>query len=96
MVAKLTTKLPKKSAKKKKMLKRFLPTCKKNGIITGATIHINYKKFGYKAVAHILINGDPKQEDQLIECLKKMPEIYTVYSRGIKGNIDVVTTPQNS
>jgi DNA-binding Lrp family transcriptional regulator len=63
-----------------------------NGIITGATIHINYKKFGYKAVAHILINGDPKQEYQLIECLNKMPEIYSFYSRGIKGNIDVVAT----
>ena len=60
------------------------------GIITGATTHINYKSFGYKAVAHILINVDPQQEDQLMVYLKKMPEVFSVYKRGVKGNIDVV------
>ena len=84
--------IAKKIGQKKENVRKNFAKMEENGIITGATIHINYKKFGYKAVAHILINGDPKQEDQLIECLKKMPEIYTVYSRGIKGNIDVVTT----
>ena len=62
------------------------------GIITGATIHINYKSFGYKAVAHLLINVDAQQEDQLTEYLQKMPGVYSFYSRGIKGNIDVITT----
>jgi DNA-binding Lrp family transcriptional regulator len=62
------------------------------GIIVGATIHINYKSFGYKAVAHILINVDSRQENQLIEYLQKMPGVYSFYSRGIKGNIDVVAT----
>jgi DNA-binding Lrp family transcriptional regulator len=61
------------------------------GIIIGATIHINYKSFGYKAVAHILINVDPQQADQLIEYLQKTPEVFSVYSRGIKGCVDVVT-----
>ena len=61
-----------------------------NGIITGATIHINYKSFGYKAVAHILINVDSQQEDQLIEYLQKMPEVYSFYNRGVKGNLDVI------
>ena len=60
------------------------------GIITGATIHINYKSFGYKAVAHILINVDSQQSDQLIEYLQKMPEVFSFYVRGVKGNIDVV------
>ena len=62
------------------------------GIITGATIHINYKSFGYKAVAHILINVDSQQADQLIGYLQKMPGVYSFYNRGVKGNIDVVTT----
>lgn len=84
--------IAKKISQKKEDVKKNFAKMQENGIITGATIHINYKKFGYKAVAHILINVDPKQEDQLIECLKKMPEIYSFYSRGIKGNIDVVTT----
>ena len=61
------------------------------GIITGATTHINYKSFGYKAVAHILINVDPQQEDQLVVYLQKMPGVFSVYRRGVKGNIDVVT-----
>jgi Lrp/AsnC family transcriptional regulator, leucine-responsive regulatory protein len=62
----------------------------KLGIITGATIHINYKLFGYKAVAHILITVNPSQADQLEKYLQKMPWVYNFYSRGIKGNIDVI------
>ncbi len=60
------------------------------GIITGATIHINYKSFGYKAVAHVLLNVDSKQEAELIEYLQKMPEVYAFYSREVKGNLDVI------
>lgn len=63
----------------------------KLGIITGATTHINYKLFGYKAVAHILINVDSNQADQLINYLQKMPESYAVSSRGPKGDVSVVT-----
>ena len=61
------------------------------GIITGATVHINYKIFGYKAVAHMLINVDFRQVDQLIEYLQKMPEVYSVSSRDVKGNIGALT-----
>ncbi len=63
---------------------------KELGIITGATIHINYKIFGYKAVAHILVNVVPEQEESLIKYLEKMPEVFSYYMRGVKGNIDVV------
>lgn len=63
---------------------------KESGIITGATIHINYKSFGYKAVAHILINVDPKQADTLVKHLQNIPEVYSYYERGVKGNIDAV------
>ncbi len=65
---------------------------KQRGIIRGATIHINYRGFGYKAVANLLINVDPGQSDKLIEFIQKMPDIYTVYGLGPKGNIRVVTT----
>jgi DNA-binding Lrp family transcriptional regulator len=63
---------------------------KKTDIITGATTHINYESFGYKAVAHMLINVDFRQVDQLIEYLQKMPNVYSVSSRGVKGNISVI------
>jgi DNA-binding Lrp family transcriptional regulator len=76
----------------KEIVKKNYNQMERAGIITGATIHINYKSFGYKAVAHLLINVDSQQEDQLIEYLQKMPGVYSYYSRGIKGNIDVITT----
>jgi len=60
------------------------------GVITGATIHINYKSFGYKAVAHMLINIDAQQADKLVEYLRKMPEVYSAFNKEVKGNIDLV------
>lgn len=75
----------------KEVVKKNYEKMEQIGVITGATIHINYKSFGYKAVAHILITVDPQQEDNLIKYLKKMPEVFSFYGRGIKGNIDVVT-----
>jgi DNA-binding Lrp family transcriptional regulator len=75
----------------KEVVKKNYEKMQQMGIITGATTHINYKSFGYKEVAYILINVDPKQEDQLIGYLQKMPEVFSVYRRGVKGNIDVVT-----
>jgi Lrp/AsnC family transcriptional regulator, leucine-responsive regulatory protein len=60
------------------------------GVITGATIHINYKSFGYKAVAHILINIDAQQADKLVDYLQKMPEVYSVFNKEVKGTIDLV------
>ncbi len=74
------------------IVKKNYNKMEETGIITGATIHVNYKSFGYKAVAHILINVDAQQTDRLIEYLQKMPEVYSFYNRGVKGNIDVVTT----
>lgn len=56
----------------------------------GATTHINYRSFGYKVVAHILINVDSQQTNQLIEFLQKIPEVYSFFCGEIKGSIDVV------
>jgi DNA-binding Lrp family transcriptional regulator len=61
------------------------------GIITGATIHINYRSFGCKVVASLLIRMDPSQADCFSEQTRKNPEIYSVHSNGPKGNILVVT-----
>ena len=76
----------------KEIVKKNRSQMERAGIITGATIHINYKSFGYKAVAHILIDVDSQQADQLIDYLQKMPGFYAYYNRGVKGSIDVVTT----
>jgi DNA-binding Lrp family transcriptional regulator len=74
----------------KEIVKKNRSQMEQIGIITGATIHINYKSFGYKGVAHILINVASQQEDQLVGYLQKMPELYSFYSRGVKGNLDVI------
>jgi Lrp/AsnC family transcriptional regulator for asnA, asnC and gidA len=82
--------IAKKTGLTKKIVKENIDKMQKMGIITGATIHINYRTFGYKAVAHILINVNSQKADRLTEFLKEIPEIYAVYSRGVKGKIDVV------
>ena len=90
--AKAYKKLPKPQTYRKKLSRKITSKWKELGIITGATTHINYKLFGYKAVAHMLINVHFSQEDQLIEYLQKMPIVYAVYNRGVEGSIDVITT----
>ena len=63
----------------------------KQGIIKGATTHINYRLFGFKAVAYLIITIDPKQTDQLATYLQKMPGVYAFFTKGIPGIVDVVT-----
>jgi Lrp/AsnC family leucine-responsive transcriptional regulator len=75
----------------KETVKKNYLKMEKTGIITGATTHINYKLFGYKAVAHMLINVDFSQGNQLVEYLQKMPAVYAVYNRGVQGSIDAIT-----
>ena len=82
--------ISKKIGVSRETVKRNYQKLEEAAIIKGATIHINYKLFGYQAVAHILITADPKQADQLIEYLKGMPEVYAFYERGIRGKIDVI------
>jgi DNA-binding Lrp family transcriptional regulator len=62
------------------------------GIIKGATIHINYRNFGYQTVGHILINIEPSESDRLLEYIERMPETYSVHdSCSPKGTIRIVT-----
>jgi DNA-binding Lrp family transcriptional regulator len=65
---------------------------KRDGIIEGATIHFNYRGFGYFAVAYMLIIVEPTQADQMIEYVRRMPDIYSVYKCGPEGNLRVVAT----
>lgn len=82
--------IAKKIGEPKKNVTDSIDEMKKMGIITGATIHINYKSFGYKAVAHLNITVEPEQEEQFTSYLQKMPELYSFHNRGPKGNFDVV------
>ncbi|MCW3998645.1 MAG: Lrp/AsnC family transcriptional regulator [Candidatus Bathyarchaeota archaeon] len=74
----------------KQAVKANIKKMGKEGIITGATIHINYRLFDFKAVAHIIITFEPSQAEELSNYLQKMPEIYGHSSNGSKGQTDVV------
>jgi Lrp/AsnC family transcriptional regulator for asnA, asnC and gidA len=52
---------------------------KKAGIIVGTTIQMDYKSFGYNAVADFLIKVEPQQINQVIEYILKIPNIYGAY-----------------
>jgi DNA-binding Lrp family transcriptional regulator len=47
----------------------------KAGIIVGATIQLNYQKFGYSGVAMMLLNVDSQDINDVFGRLKKIPDI---------------------
>ncbi len=62
------------------------------GVIKGATIHINYRNFGYQTVGHILLNIESSESERLLEFIEKMPQTYSVRDTGSpKGTIRIVT-----
>ncbi len=89
---KTAAEISKRNGLRKEIVYKSIQEMKRNGIIKGATIHINYREFGYKAVAMLLINVEPVKANELAEYVKKMPDIYALYSNGPRGNIRVVTT----
>jgi DNA-binding Lrp family transcriptional regulator len=89
---KSTADIAKKIGVETQTVNRHFREMKRAGIIAGATIHINYRGFGYKAVAALLMEADPEQTDNVIEYVGKMRDIYSVYQQGPKGNIRIVAT----
>lgn len=59
---------------KNKVWKRYAVMARK-GIITGATIQVNFAKFGYDALATILINVEARQIDQVMEYIRRITEV---------------------
>lgn len=60
------------------------------GVIGGATIQINYRSFGYKAIAVLLITVDPSQAFPLLAFVQKMPDLVIAFNQGPGGNILVI------
>ncbi len=84
--------IAKETGETKEVVHKDYMEMEKEGIIKGATIHINYKSFGYLAVANLLINVDSSQASSLIEYVRKMEDIYSVFSSMPTGNVRVVAT----
>ena len=58
----------------------------KKGIITGATVQVNFSHFGFEALATLLISVDAQQLEQVMQHIKKITEVrayrqyYSVYN----------------
>jgi DNA-binding Lrp family transcriptional regulator len=65
---------------------------KKAGIIDGATIQINYPKFGYTGLATIMIRVRSSDVAEVYEKIKKIPDIHFVRYYNSPFNVAAVAT----
>ncbi len=63
---------------------------KKAGIITGATIQMDYRSFGYNAVVSLLVHVESQQVDQVTELIRRMPYIHAAYRVNARYNVRVI------
>jgi Lrp/AsnC family transcriptional regulator, regulator for asnA, asnC and gidA len=63
------------------------------GVIVGSTLQLNYMRLGYDVVCDISVKTDPQQQGQVIEYIKKIPNIFGVYGTlDPKFNLMIVAT----
>ena len=71
---------------------RFNRMCDQ-GIITGATVQINYKKLGYDAVAQLMLAVDPSKIEHIKNYIKeKIPEVFGPYVSASRFNLRAIVT----
>ena len=63
----------------------------KEGIIIGATIQLNYAALGYDVAASFFVHIPPRQQQQTIEQLRKIPGLYDAYQCGSPSILWVVS-----
>lgn len=68
---------------------------KKKGIITGATVQINFDIFGFEALATLLMSVEAQQINQVMAYIKRIPEIRAYRQYNSVYNIRAVTTLKN-
>jgi Lrp/AsnC family transcriptional regulator for asnA, asnC and gidA len=76
---------------KNKIWKRY-KIMEKKGIITGATIQMNFGCFGYDALVTLLINVEAQQTDQIMEYIKKITEVRAYRQYNSSYNVRAVAT----
>jgi Lrp/AsnC family transcriptional regulator for asnA, asnC and gidA len=67
----------------------------KRGIITGATIQMNFAALGFDAMATLLISVESEQLDQVMDYIKKITEVRAYRQYNSIYNLRVVTTLKN-
>jgi Lrp/AsnC family transcriptional regulator, regulator for asnA, asnC and gidA len=67
----------------------------RTGIITGSTVQLDYVAFGYHAIATILINVESTYREQVIEHLRKLPDVLFILQFNVVYNIRVIARLRN-
>jgi Lrp/AsnC family leucine-responsive transcriptional regulator len=71
---------------------RYENMCKQ-GVITGATVQVNYKKLGYEAVGQLLLLVDPSKVEQVADYIKiKIPDVFGPFISASRFNMRAIVT----
>jgi len=79
---------------KNKVWKRY-KELKNKGIITGATVQVNFANFGYEALATLLISVEAQRINQVMDYIEKMTEIRAYRQYNSIYNVRAVTMLKN-
>lgn len=68
---------------------------KKEGIIVGATVQINYASLGYNTTASIFVSVEPQKQIQVMESIRRIQNIFDVIPLGNHSEIWVIAILRN-
>ena len=68
---------------------------KKEGIIAGSTIQINYDALGFKTVGRFTVTVLSKKQVEIIKKIEKLENVYRAYQIGVETKIRVIFTLKN-
>lgn len=68
---------------------------KKKGIIKGATVQINFRHFGFDALATLLMSVNPQQLEQLMELMKRTNQVQAYRQYNSINNVRAIAALRN-
>jgi DNA-binding Lrp family transcriptional regulator len=83
------TAIAKKLRVSKKTIWKHYTLMKQNGVIVGSTLHLNYRKLGFKTVVNIFGSVKNKNLNQIMNQVQKMPNIYSVFPNRPERNLGI-------
>ena len=79
----------------KNVIRKRFGEMKKAGVITGATIQMDYRCFGYNVVMNVFLSVESHQIEQILQLLREMPHIHVAYRINARYNIRVIAILKN-
>jgi Lrp/AsnC family transcriptional regulator for asnA, asnC and gidA len=86
------TEIAKESGVSKDIIWQHYMKMKKDGIIAGATIQVNYPALGYIFSANFFVSTELQKQDEIIKNLQKIPGIYDAYRCGCRSELWAIGT----